>query len=333
MLHSASFLNPTQPQGIAPFGGSQMTGLVAILDQILQLVLRSLQMAGSPMMQSTPRGALPQTSPQFGQARQSASPNLGEFLGSSQSNRPKRSRVRATEPPRPEAQPRRSPERSVPDDSPEPMGSMAEDAGPRTRRRRKRIDSRAIHTTQTYDRRYNPKGAPSSSDCVPTSLVMGLKALGKKLKGGPQRQIDRARYAMTHGFRNDRDGYVNGRRSQAEHSLGTNVDDLVRGAKRLGINANGRARSVAQAQRALKKGHPVVLFGMNSSKIWGDAHGLSRYNDAHAVLLSDYNPKTGKFTINDPLSHGGPIKITRKQLSRFRFTGQSMLGVVLKPNK
>ena len=57
-----------------------------------------------------------------------------------------------------------------------------------------RINAKKIHMTQTYDPKYNRSGSSHSGDCVPTSLMMGFKAIGKGPKGGSvQDKIDRVR--------------------------------------------------------------------------------------------------------------------------------------------
>jgi len=191
-----------------------------------------------------------------------------------------------------------------------------------------------IHMTQTWDPKFNKTAPGNSADCVPTSTAMGLKALGIKIKGNPEQQISKVRYAMAHGMRNDRDGYVNGKWSLEEHSSGHGLveAECINGLRKLGVKHAHVAKGVDKLTRAIENGHPVVLFGANGANIWGDKPGYrSRCNSAHAVLLSDYNPKTGLYTINDPLNHRGPIKITRQELARFHESGESVQGVVMKP--
>lgn len=191
-----------------------------------------------------------------------------------------------------------------------------------------------IHMTQTWDSKFNKTAPGNSADCVPTSAAMGLKALGIKLKGNPEEQISKVRYAMAHGKRNDRDGYVNGKWSLEEHSSGHGLveDECIHGLKKLGVKHAHVAKGVDKLTRAIEHGHPVVLFGANGANIWGDKPGYrSRCTGDHAVLLSGYNAKTGLYTINDPLNHHGPIKITRQELERFHQAGKPVEGVVMQP--
>lgn len=195
-------------------------------------------------------------------------------------------------------------------------------------------DPRDIHMTQTRDSKFNKTAPSNSADCVPTSAAMGLKALGIKLKGNPEQQISKVRYAMAHGMRNDRDGYKNGKWSLEEHSSGHGLveAECINGLKKLGVKHAHVAKGVDKLTHAVQNGHPVVLFGANGDKIWGDKPGYhSHCNSDHAVLLSGYNAKTGLYTINDPLNHHGPIKITRQELARFHQSGKSVEGVVMKP--
>ncbi len=177
-----------------------------------------------------------------------------------------------------------------------------------------------IHMTQVYDRRYNRGGAPRSADCGPTSLAMGLEALGLSPRGTVQDKVDAARLAMFRGADASRDGYdLAGRKSQAEHGTSTNISDWRRGAKAAGARTRD-VSSVADVAREVSQGHPVMLAGRNAGNIYGRGHGID-FNGGHAILISGYDRASGTFILNDPLSHGGPIRVSRSQLAAFLWDG------------
>ncbi|MCE7869719.1 hypothetical protein DYH09_04985 [bacterium CPR1] len=182
------------------------------------------------------------------------------------------------------------------------------------------MDPERIHMTQVYDRKYNRGGAPRSADCGPTSLAMGLEALGLSPRGSAQDKIDAARLAMFRGADASRDGFdMAGKKSQAEHGTSTNISDWRRGARAAGARSRD-VRSVADVAREVSQGHPVVLAGRNAGNIYGRGHGIS-FNGGHAILVSGYDRASGTFILNDPLSHGGPIRVNRAQLAAFLWDG------------
>ncbi len=181
-------------------------------------------------------------------------------------------------------------------------------------------NSDAIHITQVYDEKYNPdQRLMRSSDCGPTSLAMGLKALG--IGGGTnQERTNAARFAMFNGFDSSKDGVDgNGNFAANEHqgTLGyTNTDDIKRGATAAGARPYDVGSS-SDIARAVGSGNPVVLAGENSGSIYGNGNGID-YNGGHFILVSGYDPKSDTFTINDPLSHGGALQISRAQLEAYQ---------------
>lgn len=182
------------------------------------------------------------------------------------------------------------------------------------------MDPERIHMTQVFDRKYNRGGAPRSADCGPTSLAMGLEALGLNPRGSVQDKIDAARLAMFRGADASRDGFdVAGNKSQAEHGTSTNISDWRRGARAAGARSRD-VRSVADVAREVSQGHPVMLAGRNAGNIYGRGHGIS-FNGGHAILVSGYDRASGTFILNDPLAHGGPIRVNRAQLAAFLWDG------------
>lgn len=182
------------------------------------------------------------------------------------------------------------------------------------------LNPERIHMTQVFDRQYNRGGAPRSADCGPTSLAMGLEALGLNPSGSVQDKIDAARLAMFRGADASRDGFdVAGNKSQAEHGTSTNISDWRRGARAAGARVSD-VRSVADVAREVSQGHPVMLAGRNAGNIYGRGHGIT-FNGGHAILVSGYDRASGTFILNDPLAHGGPIRVHRAQLAAFLWDG------------
>jgi hypothetical protein len=64
----------------------------------------------------------------------------------------------------------------------------------------------------------------------------------------------------------------------------------------------------------------VVLGGKNAGSAYGAGNGID-YNGGHFILVSGYDRATDTFTINDPLSHGGPLRISRAQMEAYQFDG------------
>lgn len=182
------------------------------------------------------------------------------------------------------------------------------------------LNPERIHMTQVFDRKYNRGGAPRSADCGQTSLAMGLEALGLNARGSVQDKIDAARLAMFRGADASRDGFdVAGNKSQAEHGTSTNISDWRRGARAAGARSRD-VRSVADVAREVSQGHPVMLAGRNAGNIYGRGHGIT-FNGGHAILVSGYDRASGTFILNDPLAHGGPIRVNRAQLAAFLWDG------------
>lgn len=186
---------------------------------------------------------------------------------------------------------------------------------------RPRVDPEAIHMTQVADPVYNPGGDPSNADCGPTSLAMGLAALGLDPPGDDgssvQNRIDRTREAMYGGVDGSRDGVnADGSRNDGEHSGWTDFAGIRRGAERSGADTYDVHNSNEVAQ-AVSQGHPVVLAGNpNMPGSYGERAGIG-YDGGHFITVSGYDPETDTFTINDPLSHDGPIQVSRSELDAY----------------
>ncbi len=180
------------------------------------------------------------------------------------------------------------------------------------------VNSAAIQITQQRDPIYNPNGTRTNRDCGPTSLAMGLTALGLEPPGeGPQDKINDARFAMFAGVKPGRDGIdEQGRYSALEHRRGSTIADIARGAERYGAEARPVA-NLDQIREAVENGQPVVVAGNpNAPGGYGHQNGID-FNGHHIILVSGYDAQDKRFIINDPLSHQGPLEVSPCQLAGY----------------
>ena len=165
------------------------------------------------------------------------------------------------------------------------------------------IDPEAIHMTQVANATYNPGGRSRSRDCGPTSLAMALSALGLEVPGDSggsvQERINRTREVMG-----------------APGSGNTDLQQIEAGARASGADTR-YVSGLAQISEAVANGEPVVLLGntMNGGS-YGSRTGIDS-NGGHFITVSGYDPQTDSYTINDPLSHGGPIQVSASELESY----------------
>lgn len=168
---------------------------------------------------------------------------------------------------------------------------------------------RAIHVSQVPSK-YNPAPAANNRDCGPTSVVMALRLLGRKIPGvtekaAPQKMIDQVRKLS---------GNVQNTASTTNHELeraltaaGTKVRELS---------------DFASIRESVFAGKPIILNGNpRAAGSYGPkftAAQMTPYNGAHWIVVSGYDSKRDEFIINDPLSKVGPVKVTPAQLEAYR---------------
>jgi hypothetical protein len=171
-------------------------------------------------------------------------------------------------------------------------------------------------------------GDGANSNCGPTSLVMalhqqGLRAAGETTGTSSGKAIELARKSMAANA--SYDGVdAKGRRSEAEHNVYTDFEDLARGASAAGAKSNMITPTTTSIARALQTGRSVIVSGTFAGKSplpWtGDRGSDSKSAPggaaAHIVLVSGYNATTNSFTINDP-ARNNPIQVSAASLSRF----------------
>jgi hypothetical protein len=170
---------------------------------------------------------------------------------------------------------------------------------------------------------YNPDGPNSSSNCGPASLAMVIKTLGLEPSGLTiENSIDHARYLM---FPTDRrvttlQNGVKVLNADGEKSSDANISTGIKTAG--GTPEPGSGWDALD--RALGAGKPVISYGYLGSE-WrnqfyqnpngGDPRvGSGEIDHINAILGK--TPQ-GKYIVADPMYTGGPVEMTRDQLSKF----------------
>lgn len=155
-------------------------------------------------------------------------------------------------------------------------------------------------------------GDGRNANCGPTSLTMGLHALGLRVLGETEetssgRVVDLARKSMCADAA--RDGIdAAGRRVESEHSTFTNFTDLARGAKAAGAKIQFISPNAVSIKNALLKNGKVIISGTFVGKSplpWtgdrgGDNQSAPGGATAHIVAITGYDEQRGTFTVNDP---------------------------------
>jgi hypothetical protein len=161
-----------------------------------------------------------------------------------------------------------------------------------------------------------PKGP--NADCLPTSVVMALRLVGRDVPGfhgqHTHAAVDAARRLVT--GRDDRHAGVDPR-------LVTRALDKLH----VPSVATGHIRSLLAAVRA---GHPVILSGHEEAQgTWMRPHGFSwgPMQDMHAVVLSGYTAARHAYSLNDP-ANPGVLAVTRRQIASF-VKGSPFPGIVV----
>lgn len=175
---------------------------------------------------------------------------------------------------------------------------------------------RAIHLTQVVSR-FNRRPAAGRLDCGPVSVVMALRLLGLKAPGASapaSAQIDRVRVLAT-GARGRNGATTDSELERALTASGASTTEIA---------------SIEEVEQAVKTGKPVIL---NGNPRHPGAYGLRvspkklvPYDGPHWITVSGFDTASGRFIINDPLSTGGALKVTRAELAAYL---GSSLGIVV----
>ncbi|AGC47077.1 hypothetical protein MYSTI_05801 [Myxococcus stipitatus DSM 14675] len=182
------------------------------------------------------------------------------------------------------------------------------------------MTAEAAFITQ-FTSEYNPTGPRGSTNCGPASLAMSLAYTGH-MPGGltKEQQVDYARALMS-PRRESEFTYV-------KSSDGTRVPQLDRDRELTGgtmvgdgIQGAGLGARYGQGWDALDKqlasGNPVIANGKTNAawrEQFPERMGSGDIGHLNAILGKTQD---GKYLVADPLHTGGPVAMTRAQLSVF----------------
>ena len=181
-------------------------------------------------------------------------------------------------------------------------------------------EARRYHLVEFTDPTYNPTGPGSSLNCGPASLAMALDTQGLLPPGlTPEQKIDYARGLMfdTH----NKEIVVQNRTVWLLDADGDTSDNsnVLNGATAAGLTAQ-QETGWAELDAALTAGKPVVAYGdcyPSWKKQFPKTDG--RYGGgeiAHFIAILG-KTQDGQYIVCDPMFTGGPVEMTRDQLSVF----------------
>jgi hypothetical protein len=162
------------------------------------------------------------------------------------------------------------------------------------------------HIAQFHGK-YLPDGPSMRPNCGPASVTMALRMIGLDIPGysgqNTEGVLDKARIMGT-GTNNTQ--------------VGTTDSEL----ERIIEGSGGRWSESSNLSEMLgwaKQGIPIVLSG-NPSQAWNKRYSndqVYQFDGGHWVTLSGYDPSTGYYIVNDPLSQIGPIYVSEAELQTY----------------
>ena len=170
--------------------------------------------------------------------------------------------------------------------------------------------------------KWNPTGPNSSTNCGPASLAMSMAYTGHMPPGlSKEQQVDHARALMHPELAGT------GAFTMVKDANGQNVPTLSRDQEKTsgnmesnGISAAGGTPSFGRGweelDRALEKG-PVLgngYLGPAWREQFPERVGRGDVGHVNAILGKT---QEGKYIVADPMHTGGPVEMTREQLSKF----------------
>ncbi|MFP2908804.1 peptidoglycan-binding protein [Pyxidicoccus sp. 3LFB2] len=168
---------------------------------------------------------------------------------------------------------------------------------------------------------YNPHGPRGSTNCGPASLAMSLAYTGHMPPGlTKEQQVDHARALMS-PRRESEFTYV--KASDGSRVPMLNRDRELTGGTMVadGIKGAGLESRYGQGWEALDKqlaaGNPVIANGYTNAawrSQFPERMGSGDVGHLNAILGKTAD---GKYLVADPLHTGGPVEMTRQQLSTF----------------
>jgi hypothetical protein len=155
--------------------------------------------------------------------------------------------------------------------------------------------------------KYLPDGPSMRPNCGPASVTMALRMVGLDIPGfsgqNSEAVLDKARVLAT---------------GANDTSVGTTDSELENLISKSGAKWS-ESTNFAEVTNWVKQGIPVVLSG-NPAYGWNNRYRSDQvypFNGGHWVTVSGYDPGTGHYIVNDPLSQIGPIYVSEAELKSY----------------
>lgn len=198
-------------------------------------------------------------------------------------------------------------------------------------------EAQLIHINQ-FQAECQIGGDGCNTNCGPTSLAIGLHALGLRVNGENQlsnsgNAVDLARISMINDT--SRDGLDSqGNRVEAEHSTFTDLDEIAHGAKTSGATAFTIPADSVSIRNALLRGAKVIISGTFTGKQplpWTGDRSIDNDSapggaSAHLVVVTDYDSTGKSFIVNDP-ARMTPIAVSSSNLEYFMQGNSGALAI------
>lgn len=170
-------------------------------------------------------------------------------------------------------------------------------------------DPAKIHISQVGDEVFNAAAQNATANCGPAAVIMAIRMLNLPVPGDERYKgehlIEYIRVMAT---------------GQADRMRGTTNVDLQRvlaqaGASwRILTHPKDMLRAVVNGEPVIMAGNPSVAGCYTKRFSYFD---IRRWDSGHWILVSQYNPETRLFTVNDPQSVIGPVDVTADELYAF----------------
>jgi hypothetical protein len=155
--------------------------------------------------------------------------------------------------------------------------------------------------------KYLPDGPAMRPNCGPASVTMALRMIGLDIPGfsgqNSEAVLDKARVLAT---------------GKNDISVGTTDSELEALITKSGAKWS-ESTNFSEVTNWVKQGIPVVLSG-NPAYGWNSRYTQDQvypFNGGHWVTVSGYDPGTGHYIVNDPLSQIGPIYVSEAELKGY----------------
>jgi hypothetical protein len=187
------------------------------------------------------------------------------------------------------------------------------------------VDPASIHIAQVADEVYNPGSTTASANCGPTSVIMAIRLVGKRVPG-EERGL-RGEDLVLHVRKLATGG--------TDRWTGTHNLHLQRVIEQADCSSQ-ILRSVDAILKCVRQtGRPVIMAGNPANRGCYterfDYYDIRRSDNGHWIVVSRYVPERRTYIVNDPQSTVGPIEVTAAELIAFdRKDGG--FGIAVAPN-